>query len=148
MADHRQYLRLRLLNADYLLPGASGFAIEKREALEVNPEGGLIAAWRNQKGTRSPAFSLDAELNPVSRSLWQRAIFLQATGQTVGLVADELQLLTREDVRVEPFQPLGQAPTRVGHLFSGAWVRSGHMPMLVFEPAVLASWLKMLETRL
>lgn len=147
MADTRQYLRIRLMSADYLLPGASNFAIEKRETLEVEPAGGMIAAWRNQPGSRSPAFSLDAELNPVTRNLWQRAVFLQSTGQTVGLVADELQLLTREDVRVEPFLPLGPAPTRVGHLFNGAWVRSGHMPMLVFEPAVLANWLKMLEMR-
>lgn len=145
MADNRQYLRIGLQGVDYLLPGNASFAIEKREHLEVDASGGIIVAWRVAAGTRAPAYSVDADLNPVVRAAWQRAVYLQGDARPVGLVADELQLLAREEVRVEPFRPLGPAPTRFGHLFGGAWVRPGHAPMLVFEPRALTEYLRRLE---
>jgi hypothetical protein len=143
VADHRQYLRISLQGVDYLLSGTSSFAIEKREHLEVNPGGGLIAAWRVSPSGRAPAYAVDAELQPAPRGAWQRAVFLQ--NESVGLVAEELQLLSRDDVQVEPFRPLGPAPTRAGHLFNGAWTRAGYAPVLVFDTTVLASWLRGLE---
>ena len=143
MADSRQYLRVGLQGADYLLAGTASFAIEKREQLEINPDGGLIAAWWATPRGRAPAYSVDANLQPLARGDWQRAVFLQSEG--VGLLADELQLLSRDEVRVEPFRPLGPAPTRAGHLFNGAWTRAGQMPVLVFDAAVLAHWLRSLE---
>ena len=84
-----------------------------------------------------PAYSVDADLKPLPRHNWQRAVFLEGASPA-GLVADELQLLGREDVRVEPFRPLGPAATPAGHLFGGAWVRPGRVTVLVFEPRVLA----------
>ena len=147
MAEKRQYLRIRLDNMDFLLPWTSGFAIEKREDLEINPEGGFIAAWRATSAGNEPAYSLDADLNPGLRDDWQRAVFLQGEGRGFGLVAEELQLLSREDVRIEPFRPLGPAPVSTGHLFSGAWVSGTRPPMLVIEPGILSGWLRAIEAQ-
>lgn len=142
MADNKQYLRIGLQGVDYLLPNSTSYIIEKREQLEINDEpGAVIAAWQVAPGARTPAYSLDAELNPLARSNWQRAVFLQTGGQSLGLIADELQLLPRDEVRVEPFTPLGPPPSAAGHVFGGAWVRAGQIPVLVFEPRALAAYL-------
>lgn len=95
-------------------------------------------------GGRWPAYSVDADLNPLARHAWQRAVFLQGEVRPVGLIADELQLLAREEVRIEPFRPPGPAPTPAGHLFGGAWVRPGRVPVLMFEPRALAEYLRRL----
>jgi hypothetical protein len=105
----------------------------------------LIAAWRVAPIGRVPAYSLDATLRPAARRDWQRAVFLHGEGRSVGLVADELQLLPAGEVQVEKFRPLGAPPLRAGHLFNGAWVRSGEAPVLVFDPVVLGHWLRGLE---
>ena len=134
MADNRQFLRIGLLGVDYLLPNNTSYVIEKRETLEINDApGAFIAAWQSTAAGRTPAYSLDADLNPMPRHAWQRAVFLKTGAQSFGLIADELQLLPSGDVRVEPFTPLGPAPTPAGHLFGGAWVRAGHAPVLVLE---------------
>ncbi len=134
------------MGADYLVPNSTNYVIEKRENLDINdtPDA-LIAAWQVTPGGRVPAYSVDAGLNPSPRRNWQRAVFLNIGGQTLGLIADELQLLAREDVRVEPFVPPGPAPTSTGHLINGAWVRAGQTPVLVFEPRALADYLMQLE---
>ncbi len=142
MADNKQYLRIGLLGVDYLLPNNTSYAIEKREQLEINDApGAFIAAWQVTTAGRTPAYSLDADLNPLPRHAWQRAVFLKAGPQSIGLIADELQLMPSGEVRVEPFTPLGPAPSAAGHLFGGAWVRAGHAPVLVFEPRALAAHL-------
>jgi hypothetical protein len=146
LTETRQFLRIGLMGVDYLLPNSASFVIEQREHLETNDApGALIAAWQATPSGRAPAYSVDANLNPLPRHSWQRAVFLQAGKQTLGLVADELQLLAHEDVRVEPFIPPGPAPTPAGHLFGGAWVRAGQTPVLVFEPRALADYLMRLE---
>jgi hypothetical protein len=146
LAETRQYLRIGLMGVDYLLPNSTSYVIEKREHLEINDApGALIAAWQATPAGRAPAYSVDANLNPLPRHTWQRAVFLQAGNRTLGLIADELQLLAHADVRVELFVPLGPAPAPAGHLFGGAWVRAGHAPMLVFEPNALAGYLMRLE---
>ena len=143
MADNRQYVRIGLRGVDYLLPNTAGFVIEKREHLEINSANGVIAAWRADSTGRVPAYSVDADLKPFARPGWQKAIFLPGAAPA-GLVADELQLLAREDVRVEPFRPLGPPATAAGHLFGGAWIRAGRAPILVFEPRALADHLRRL----
>ena len=147
MTETRQFLRIGLMGVDYLLPNSTSYVIEKREHLEINDApGALVAAWQATPTGRAPAYSVDANLNALPRHAWQRAVFFQAGDQTLGLVADELQLMAREDVRVEPFIPPGPALTSAGHLFNGAWVRgAGHAPVLVFEPRALADYLKQLE---
>jgi len=141
LADNRQYLRIGLMGVDYLLPGSSGFAVEKRDDLEVGDTGSVVAAVRTlPNGSRVPAYALDGSLNPFPRSGWQRAVFLQ--GQPAGgLVADEVELLSAAEVRIEKFRPFGPSPTRVGHLFDGAWVRAGEAPLLMFEPRALLQYL-------
>jgi len=146
LTETRQFLRIGLMGMDYLLPNSTSYVIEKREHLEINDApGALVAAWQATPGGRAPAYSVDANLDPSPRHAWQRAVFLQAGNRTFGLVADELQLLAREDVRVEPLLLPGPAPTPAGHLFNGAWVRAGLAPVLVFEPRALADFLMHLE---
>jgi hypothetical protein len=140
LAENRQFLRIGLLGVDYLLPSSASFVIEKREELEAGVPGSPVAAWQATASGRVPAYSVDAELNPFARHGWQRAVFLQGASP-VGLIADELQLLAREDVRIERLRPLGPAPTPTGHLFGGAWVRAGRVPVLVFEPRALSDYL-------
>lgn len=126
------------------MPGTAGFTIEKRESIETSDGNALVVGWLVTPGGRAPAFSLDAEFNPQVRHGWQRAVFLQSGSRRVGLVADELQLLARDDVRPEPFRPLGPSPTVAGPLFNAAWVREGYPPMLVFEPRALVEFLSRL----
>ena len=134
MADNKQYLRIGLMGVDYLLPNNTSYTIEKRETLEINDApGAVIAAWQVTPAGRAPAYTLGADLNPLPRHAWQRAVFLKSGQQSFGLIADELQLLPSGEVRVEPFTPLGPPPTAAGHLFGGAWVRAGQAPVLVLE---------------
>lgn len=144
MADPNQYLRLQLGSTSYLLPSVSGFTIEQRENLITNksPDGN-VAAWRSVRAARLPAYSLDAMLRVTRHHHWHRAVFLDAAPQAVGLVVDEVQLLPRAETTVSPFTPLGLPPTRLGHLFSGAWV-TGNRVMLVFEPKAFVAYLQSL----
>ncbi len=141
MAGPEQYLRVAFAGLEFLLPSSASFAIEQRDGLIVNDSGaGSAVAWWETRGKRLPAYHLDGELNPVRNDNWQRAVFLNAQPQPIGLAANEIQLLTRADVRVEPFHPLGQAPTRGGQLFTAAWIQGAEVT-LVFEPHALATYL-------
>jgi len=129
------------MGVDYLVPGSSGFAIEKRADLDEGGAGSVIAAVRTlPNGSRTPAYSLDGSLKPFPRNGWQRAVFLQGS-PAGGLVADDIELMAMRDVIVEKFRPLGPPPTRAGHLFSGVWVRSGGAPILVFDPKGLLAYM-------
>lgn len=141
MAKSEQYLRVAFAGMEFLLPSSASFAIEQRDGLVVNDGGAkTAAAWWETRGKRLPAYHLDADLKLARNDDWQRAVFLNAQPHPVGLAANEIQLLAHADVRVEPFHPLGQAPTPGGQLFSAAWVR-GATVMLVFDPQVLAAHL-------
>ena len=144
MADLNQYLRLRLGEATYLLPSTTTFTIEQRDNLVTNkaPEGN-VAAWRAMRTERIPAYCLDSLLKPVRRQNWQRAVFLDAKPQAVGLIADEVELLPRAETQVAPFVPLGLPLTRNGHLFSGAWLSGKHVA-LVLDPKALIAYLQSL----
>jgi chemotaxis protein histidine kinase CheA len=144
LADPNQYLRLRLGETSYLLPSASGFTIEQREHLVINksPDGN-VAAWQSLRSQRLPAYCLDDMLQVARHDDWHRAVFLDATPHAVGLVVDEVQLVPRSETVVSPFTPLGLAPTRRGHLFSGAWV-TGNRIVLVFDPKAFVAYLQSL----
>ena len=139
-----QYLRLKLGGAGYLLPSTSGFTIEQRDNLVINksPESN-VAAWQTVRSSRYPAFCLDAALRVTRHHRWTRAVFLEATPHAVGLVVDEAQMLPRAETTISHFIPLGLPPTRLGHLFSGAWV-TGNQVMLVFEPKAFVAYLQSL----
>ena len=141
MAGPEQYLLVAFAGQEYLLPSSASFAIEQRQGLVVNDSGaGNVAAWWETSGKRLPVYHLDADLKFVRNDDWQSAVFLNAQPHPIGLAANETQLLTRVDVRVEPFHPLGQSPARGGQLFSAAWVQ-GTQVTLVFEPRALANFL-------
>ncbi|MHB8258085.1 MAG: hypothetical protein ACYDHY_00465 [Acidiferrobacterales bacterium] len=144
MAGENEYLRIDFGGAAFLLLRRASLAVEQRENLLVNEGGGAVSAWRAAGKDRWPAFCLDRNLRLVSGGGWQCAVFLQLDPYPVGLVADEVQLLPRSEVRVEPFTPPGIAPTRKGHLFSGASVGGGQV-LFEFDPNVLAAFLYRLE---
>jgi hypothetical protein len=144
VTDFGQYMRLQLGDTSFLLPRGSDFTIEQRENLITNksPEGN-VAAWRVMQNTRLPVYCLDAALRVSRQHLWHRAVVLDSMPQAVGLAVDEVQLLPHAETVISPFTPPGLPPTRLGHLFSGAWV-TGHRAMLVFEPKALAAYLQSL----
>ena len=144
MAELNQYLRIGLWGTDYLLPSAASYSIEQRENLVANdvPSNNIVA-WRQEQPQPWPAFYLDANLRPVVSGDWQRAVFLEAAPYPVGLIADEFQLLARADVHVEALVPLGPAPSRAGHLFSGVWIHDNKM-ILVLYPQGLVGYLQKL----
>ncbi len=144
MADVGQYLRLVLDGADYLLPSTASVAIEQRDAL-VPAENGAdpVLAWRQTRSGRWPAYGLNASFAVSRPAHWQRAVFLDAAGQPIGVVADEVNLLGRGDMHVAPFRPLGAPPTRFGHLFNAAWV-DGYRITFVIDPRSLAGFLRSL----
>jgi len=142
MTDANQYLRLQMGGASFLLPSGTGYTIEQRENLTTNksPEGN-VAAWQSLRSTRLPAYCLDAMLRVTRHHNWHRVVFLDALPHAVGLAVDEVQLLPRADTIVTPFTPLGHPPTRLGHLFAGAWV-TGNRLMLVFDPKAIVAYLQ------
>lgn len=144
MADPNQYLRLQLRETSYLLPSTAGFTIEQRENLTLNksPEGN-VAAWQQARSARLPAYCLDGMLRATRHRDWQRAVFLDAVPHAVGLVVDEVQLLPRSETTITPFVPLGPPATRVGHLFSGAWVTANRI-VLAFDQKALIAYLQTL----
>ena len=144
MAEPNQYLRLELEGVNYLLPSTASFSIENRDDMIVNESpNGNISAWRAVKSRRWPAYCLDRDLKVTRRDNWQRAVFLEAIPNAVGIIVNEVQLLPRADVQVTPFTPLGTPPIQIGHLFSGASVYDGRLT-LVFEPKTLIVYLQSL----
>lgn len=144
MPELNQYLRISLAHVSYLLPSEASISIEQRDnlvpadkALAANE---AVTAWRVVQQDRWPAFHLGGDLQPSKSGQWQRAIFLEGQPHPLGLIADEIQLLPRADVRIEPFTPLGHAPSPAGPLFSGAWMHDNEL-ILVFEPKALVGYL-------
>ena len=141
MAESGQFLCLIIDDAEYLLPGAASIAIEQRHALVAENVASPVIAWRQTRQGRWPAYGITATLQRGRPANWQRAVFLAAGAQPVGLVADEVHLLGRTDIQVIPFTPLGPPPTRAGHLFNAAWV-DGHKVTFVLDPRGLAELLR------
>ncbi len=142
MAGPAQYLRLVVGGQPYLLPCVLRYSVESQSGLVRNHDARLRAvAWRVVGHDRWPAYGLDANLNPVPRlSRWERALFLEGNGATVGLVIEEFSLLPHGEVNVTPFTPLGAPGTREGHLFDGARIE-GSGVVLAFRPQALVSYL-------
>lgn len=142
MPDANQYLRLQLGGNSYLLPSGLGYTIEQREHLNLNKSSeGNAVAWLSTRGGRLPAYCLDGLLRVTRHAQWHRAVFLDARPHAVGVVVDEIQLLPRNETVIAPFVPLGAPPTRLGHLFSGAWI-NGQRLTLVFEPKAFIAYLQ------
>lgn len=137
---NRQYLRLKIDGAVFLLPSTASLAIEKREGLSSSADSTLVAAWRETSSGRWPAYSLDSLLQPTSGGDWTRAVYLNASPHPIGLVAFEVQLIQADLLQIVPFNPPGSAQTAVGHLFNGAHIE-GDDVFLVLEPNALITYL-------
>ncbi len=147
MRDANQYLRFDLGGVHYLLASSASEAIELRDNMTINTATtGNVGAWRSNDEARWPAYCLDRELRVSREDAWERAIFLDARPHPVGLLASQVQVLPSGETEIVPFTPLGPAPTPVGHLFTGVWVR-GLQAILVFEPQALAAYLQGVELR-
>lgn len=143
MPELNQYLRIGLEQVSYLLPSEASLSIEQRDnlvAADTVDGNDAVTAWRVIQQDRWPAFHLGGDLQPTKNPHWQRAIFLEDQPHPLGLIADEIQLLPRTEVHIEPFTPLGAAPSPAGHLFSGAWLHQNEL-ILVFEPKALVGYL-------
>lgn len=141
MRNQAQYARLQLHGANYLMPATLSLVIEQRDALLPNTGSGNATAWRTHHDMRWPAYSLDAGFKLTRRKQWNRALFLDAGADSVGVIVDEVQLLSRADIQLSPFTPLGAPPTRHGHLFKGAWVEGRHAT-LVIDPQTFLAYLQ------
>ena len=141
MRTQAQYARLQLHGANYLMPSTVGLVIEQRDALQPNTDGGNATAWRTRHEARWPAYSLDPAFKLTQRKQWNRALFLEAGANSVGVIVDEVQMLSRADIQISPFTPLGAPPTRHGHLFKGAWIE-GRQATLVIDPQNFLAYLQ------
>lgn len=139
MAD-TQYLRIQIDTVEYFLPSGTSVAIEKRESLLVDDSRSIVSAWRVSPSGRWPAYCVDEELIPSLRQDWVRAVFVQAQPHPIGIIGDEIQLVTIDSLDVAPFTPLGPPATSAGHLFSAAYVRKDLVSM-VLAPQALVSYL-------
>lgn len=134
-----QYARVQLHGVNYLLPGDRLF-VETRDALEPNTDGGQVIAWRNADTGRWPVFAVDRAFALTSPRQWQKAVFVGTDTAGIGLIADDVQLLSRSDIQLSPFAPLGPPATEHGHLFNGAWVE-GRAVTLVLDAKVMVAYL-------
>ncbi len=144
MADpkQQQYLSMTFAGSTFLLPGTTGFTIEQRENLTVNEDSdGNASAWRVVRNDRFPAYALDGHFQVVRRVDWERAVFVDSTSGSIGVIVDDVHLLARAQAQVAPFTPLGTAPTSVGPLFGGAWISENGVA-LVLDPNALVAYLE------
>jgi hypothetical protein len=65
---------------------------------------------------------------------------VQGEGSAIGLAAENIQMIARTDIQIEPFTPVGPVPASGKHVFSAAWIE-GNTPVLMFEPQALAWFL-------
>jgi hypothetical protein len=142
MAEQKQYLRLTIAQSSFLLPSATGFTIEQRDNLLINSgRNGNVAAWRVVRNNRQPAYALDGAFKAVRRDDWQRAVYVESTTGTYGIVVDDVYLLPR--AQVATFIPLGAAPVGAGHLFNGVATAEGEV-MLMLDPRTFSAYLQSL----
>jgi len=138
MADTDHYLRIVLGGAEYLLPGRN-FTIEQRDALvPAEPGEAPVLAWRERGMQRDPVYGLGPDFQLDRKARGARAVFIEGQ-MPIGLVGDEIQLLTRR-IRTEPFTPPGPPPGS-RHLFDAAWTEGGR-PVLVLDTAAFLAFLR------
>ncbi len=140
MAEDNQFILIRIRNTTFLLPASASLGIEQREALEINSGGGNAVAWKVVGVNKWPAYALDEDLKLTSGNAWERVVYVKDGENIVGLAAENIQIMNRDDIQVRPFTPVGPGPGSGRHVFSSAWIE-GNTPVLMFEPSALASHL-------
>jgi len=144
MTTPRHYLETKFAGRVFLMPNTLDLLIEPRENMLVERKG-RAAALRSVQGLVSPAYALDADLQPLTESAWTRAVFLgTAAGRLIGLLVDDLRLVPTAELRIEPFTPLGGVPKTGYHLFDAAAMQASTLT-LVFAPAGLTAYLQAME---
>ncbi|MHB8254488.1 MAG: hypothetical protein ACYDEV_12500 [Acidiferrobacter sp.] len=144
MTPLRHYLEFQFAGQAFLLPNTPDLLIEPRENMQVERRG-QAAAVRSVQGVVWRAYALGADLRPLPDSAWTRAVFLNINAsQPIGLLVDELKLLPVDNLRIEPFTPLGPAPATGYHLFHAAAMRAQTLT-LVIAPAGLLAYLQAQE---
>ncbi|MFV1992851.1 MAG: hypothetical protein ACC635_03025 [Acidiferrobacterales bacterium] len=141
MADDKHFISIRIRNTSFLLPANASLGIEQRETLEINSgKGSRAVAWKIVGANKWPAYALDENLKLTGGNAWERVVYLQDGARVVGLAAENIQIMNRDDIQVQPFLPVGPAPKSGKHLFSSSWIE-GNTPVLMFEPSALAAYL-------
>lgn len=141
MAEDNQFIRIRIRNTSFLMPAAASLGIESRDSLDVNSSGqGNAVAWKAVGVSKWPAFALDENMKVTSGNAWEQVVYVQVDDGAVGLAAENIQMMARTDINVQPFTPVGPVPVSGKHIFSSAWIE-GSNPILMFEPKALASYL-------
>jgi len=141
LTDDNQFISIRIRNTSFLLPSNASLGIEQREALEINSgKGGNAVAWKIVGANKWPAYALDENLALARGNAWERVVYVQDGERVVGMAAESIQVMNRDDIQVQPFLPVGPPPKSGKHLFSSSWI-DGNTPVLMFEPSALASYL-------
>lgn len=141
MAESNQYIRIRIRNTSFLIPAEASLGIESRDSLEVNSVGeGKAVAWKIVGTNKWPAFALDEEMNITRGNAWEQVVYVQGDHSAVGLAAENIQMVARSDIQVQPFTPVGPIPASGKHIFTAVWIE-GNTPVLMFEPKALAFYL-------
>ncbi len=136
-APIRHYIELRMGSSTFFLANTPLLVIEPRENMLVKPVG-LAAAQRVVQGVAWPAFSLDADMEPVADAPWTRAIFLNTAEHGVGILVDDLRLVPVDHLRVEPFFPLGPLPPGGEPLFDAAAMETGTLTLVFSTRGLIA----------
>lgn len=141
MAESNQYIRIRIRNTSFLLPAEASLGIEQRDSLEVNTAGADKAvAWKVVGVKKWPAYALNEDMEITSGNAWEQVVYVQGDGGSIGLAAENIQMIARKDIQVQPFTPVGPLPVSGSHVFTASWIE-GNTPVLMFEPKALASYL-------
>lgn len=135
-----QFLKLTVGGIEYLLPGAASMGIENREKLLINNSESNVAGWKEDMGNKWPAYAIDNRWNIDTSAPWQRVVFIPASPYPVGIGADEIEMLNDNDIEPVPFTPVGNPPSRYGHLFGSVWA-DGDKAYLVINPSGVAGYL-------
>ena len=135
-----QFLRITVGESSFLLPGSASLDIEKRDKMLVNSASGNIVAWKQDRSNKWPAYAINSMWAIDPGAPWERAVFIPASPFPVGIGVNNVEMLTDTDIEPTPFTPVGEAPSRYGHLFGAAWVDSDKT-YLVINPAGLAGYL-------
>ncbi|MBE9515839.1 MAG: hypothetical protein IME93_02555 [Proteobacteria bacterium] len=135
-----QFLRLTVGESSFLLPGSASLGIEKKDKLLINSAGSNVIGWKQDGNNKWPAYAIDNMWNIDPTAPWDRVVYIPASPFPVGIGADSIEMLSDTDIEPAPFTPVGEAPSRYGHLFGAAWVDSDKT-YLVINPSGVAGYL-------
>lgn len=148
MAQETRYLLLTIEDSIFLLHGSASMAIVKRTELtpETDPNS-AVGAWKADNKGRWPAYIVDKDFRRSRRDDWHEVVFLHASPQPVGLAVDDVQMIAGDEIKPEPFTPLGLPVPGPGQLFTSAWVDPEQQSrvILLLDPQGASIYLQSLQ---